>query len=69
MKHVWIRNGKTQLVLIPTDEVEIAMFKQLSQTPVDISYQGSLQIGLESVNDCVVITPKILENTQKLNEQ
>jgi hypothetical protein len=64
MKAVWIRNGKTQLVLIPTDEIETAMLKELSKTPVDISQHLTLQTGLESVNDCIVITPQILVSTK-----
>lgn len=57
MKATWIRNGKLQLVLIPSDEIEVAMFKELSKQPVEISQHGVLQVGLEAVNDCVVISP------------
>lgn len=59
MKAHWIKNGKIQLILTPSDEIEVALFKQLTQTPVEISMHEVLQLGVESVNDAVVIMPQI----------
>jgi hypothetical protein len=70
MKHVWIRNGKLQLVLVPTDPVEISLFEELSQAPVDMTHHRTLQVGLEAVNDCVVITHiPVQKTTDKQIEQ
>lgn len=59
MKATFIKNGKLQLILTPSDEVEKILLTQLSQTPVEMQQFSTLQVGTDSVNDAVVLTPAI----------
>ncbi len=57
MKTQWIVNGKIQLIISPTNDMEKELLEKLATTPVEITLHKTLQVGEESVNDSVVIKP------------
>ena len=60
MKCIWILNGKTQLVISPENEREASLLAELAQAPVQIQSHTTLQIGLESASNSVIICKAVL---------
>lgn len=55
MKAILVKNGKLQLILAPSDEVDKILLTQLSKTPVEMHKHSTLQVGTENVTDAIVI--------------
>lgn len=58
MTNIFIANGKLQLVLIPSTEIEKLMLEQLCQGPIEVQIHPTLQVGDKQCVNAAVITPK-----------
>ena len=56
MKASFIVNGRLQLILSPSSEIEKELLRQLSQNPIGIQIYEKIQTGLDSHMNAVVIT-------------
>lgn len=56
MKNNFIINGRIQLVLVPSNDREKELLKELCQQPVDMQMFTKLQVGVDSFTDAVIIT-------------
>ena len=58
MKVTWILNGKLQLILTPSNDIDKQLLQELAKTPVEIQMFDVLQTGTDSHADTVIITKK-----------
>jgi len=65
MKTNFIINGKIQLVLVPSNDLEKELLKELCQQPVDMQMFTKLQVGLDSFADAIIVTTSAPKQEKK----
>jgi hypothetical protein len=61
MINVFIVNGRLQLVVSPSNEMEKMLLTQLAQDKVDIQLHPTLSVGERVYADCITLTPTVKE--------
>jgi len=61
MINVFIVNGRLQLVVSPSNELEKMLLVQLATDKVDIQLHPTLQVGEKVYADCITLTPTVKE--------